>query len=68
MQGKDVRPTKFKECKRCGEVWPLTLEFFRVNPKRGIPRYWDSWCKACLSEANRERKQRKKYTPFTFIG
>ena len=44
-----------RRCSRCGEAWPMDREFFyRV---RGDVR-WDSMCRACWIEYNRERRAR----------
>lgn len=56
----DARPTQYRVCSRCKEEWPLTLEFFRLIPNRRTPRRWDTWCRACWTEATRHNKRKAK--------
>lgn len=56
----NVWPAKQQQCTRCGEYWPLTLEFYRILPRQGIPRRWDRWCRACGCEVRRENKLKRK--------
>lgn len=49
------RPNDSKRCPRCGEVWPLELEFYRILCVKGIPYSWHSYCRACEVEWRREK-------------
>lgn len=51
--------TPEKTCKRCGESWPLTPEFYHRLVQAGKKR-WHSWCRACMAEYLRDRYQQRK--------
>lgn len=40
-----------KKCRKCGEFWPETDEFFCRNPRNGVLR---SPCRACIDEKRAE--------------
>lgn len=41
-----------KQCTKCKDWWPATLEFFYRDPKVGF----NAWCKPCWTEHRRERR------------
>jgi aspartate carbamoyltransferase regulatory subunit len=41
-----------KQCTRCKEYWPADNEFYTKNRNK-----LHSWCKACQTEAKRERRE-----------
>ena len=46
-----------KKCQRCGEWWPDDPEFY--GPILGFrgKRLRDTWCKACRTEYQKERRK-----------
>lgn len=48
-----------KICKRCGEGKPATEEFwYKARPRKGHKEGWQSNCKICWKEVNKENKAR----------
>jgi hypothetical protein len=47
-----------KRCSHCGELWPLTLDFYHLMRKAGCPIRWQTWCRACIAEWARARTGR----------
>lgn len=47
---------KEKRCPKCCEWWPADGEFYGTRPDTG---YLRSWCRACESEADAERRARR---------
>lgn len=46
--------TPERACARCGELWPVTRDFFYVSD-RG-PGRLHSWCRACQLESKQSPK------------
>lgn len=53
---------KFKVCKRCNAEKPLNDDYwYKQRPRIGHPKgSWQSNCKLCWRDVNRENKQRRK--------
>lgn len=51
------RMRDMKVCPRCREELPADLEFFAPRDRHG---HLDGWCRACRSEDQVERYQRRK--------
>ena len=45
-----------KFCRRCGDWWPATTEFFYHNAGKEPPLM--SWCKSCIVDWQREHGRR----------
>lgn len=49
---------KEKQCSKCHEWWPATKEFFYTDGHH--PHKLHSWCKACVLEQKRQRRETRK--------
>ena len=58
----EVYDVEEKLCPKCGEIKPLTEEFFyKARPRKNHPKEsWQSFCKACWKLINALNKARRK--------
>jgi hypothetical protein len=63
LWGKESYPSK--KCVKCGEVKPLTEEYFgaRSRDKKGNPTEWRNGCKECDKKQNKVVRNLKKVYP-----
>lgn len=55
-------PSTHKKCTRCGEIKPLTVEYFSPRPSR--PLGFLSRCRECVAQIDAERKRKlRKFGP-----
>lgn len=60
VEGCQGLPGPCKLCNRCGEYWPLTDGYWYRNKPGNRRGVWQSWCRACFTEAAREATARRK--------